>query len=133
MDRAHSRVHVHFRRVSNTTLTTQNESKITDDVTTNAMMKHVRGKGKSGCLVGKKVLERTAKLNCATVAVWFYQENGRERRNRDDLCSIVAVGSYEHRGERKGEDEEEVQRGKEEERIGQVTLFRCSRGKSEEE
>ena len=83
----------------------------------------------------EKVLERTAKLNCATVAVWFCKENGRERRNsnRDDLCSIVAVGSYEHRGERKGEDEEEVQRGKEEERIGQVTLFRCSRGKSEEE
>ena len=98
-------------------------------------MKHVRGKGKSGCLVGKKVLERTAKLNCATVAVWFCKENGRERRNsnRDDLCSIVAVGSYEHRGERKEEDEEEVQRGEEEERIGQVTLFRCSRGKSEEE
>ena len=78
------------------------------------MMKHGRGKGKSGCLVGKKVLERTVKLNCATVAVWFYQENGRERRNSnrdDDLCSIVAVGSYAHRGERKGEDEEEVQRG----------------------
>ena len=88
-------------------------------------------------MVGKKVLERTVKLNCATVAVWFCNENGRERRNSnrdDDLCSIVAVGSYEHsRGERKGEDEEEVQRGKEEERIGQVTLFRCSRGKSEEE
>ena len=87
-------------------------------------------------MVGKKVLERTVKLNCATVAVWFCKENGRERRNSnrdDDLCSIVAVGSYEHRGERKGEDEEEVQRGKEEERIGQVTLFRCSRGKSEEE
>ena len=99
-------------------------------------MKHGRGKGKSGCLVGKKVLERTVKLNCATVAVWFYQENGRERRNSnrdEDLCSIVAVGSYEHRGERKGEDEEEVQRGGKEERIGQVTLFRCSRGKSEEE
>ena len=57
-------------------------------------------------MVGKKVLERTVKLNCATVAVWFCKENGRERRNSnrdDDLCSIVAVGSYEHsRGERKG-------------------------------
>jgi WD40 repeat protein len=97
------------------------------------MMK--RGRGTR--VVGRKVLERTVKLNCATVAVWFCKENGRERRNSnrdDDLCSIVAVGSYEHsRGERKGEDEEEVQRGKEEERIGQVTLFRCSRGKSEEE
>ena len=57
-------------------------------------------------MVGKKVLERTVKLNCATVAVWFCKENGRERRNSnrdDDLCSIVAVGSYEHsRGEKKG-------------------------------
>jgi len=57
-------------------------------------------------------------------------ERGDAERRRDE--SIVAVGSYEHTTTKSGGAEDGEEEAKEE-RIGRVTLFRCSRKREEEE
>jgi WD40 repeat protein len=58
-------------------------------------------------------------------------ERGDAERRRDE--SIVAVGSYEHTTTTKSGGAEEGEEEAKEERIGRVTLFRCSRKREEEE
>ena len=89
---------------------------------------------------GKKVAEKTLAVNGATVAVWMDTNDEEEkeeeeeekmdekRRRRNMDYSIVAVGSYEHEKKTQlnfGTEEEKEK----EERVGRVTLFRCSRSR----
>jgi len=101
------------------------------------------GTNDMGVKRGKKVAEKTLAVNGATIAVWMdtndeeeedeeeeeeEEEKMDEKRRRRHMDSIVAVGSYEHEKKTQlnfGTAEEKEK----EERVGRVTLFRCSRNR----